>query len=171
LAGEVTKPGSFSFKTLSVLKDIPTDAAQAFVRLLAFRVTPGAIPRWEQFVATYDDAADLKYPRFLTFEELGLINFSARSALSADIYRCGGLVFHIEGRTEPVQVHTLTKAGAELASVANAGQTNRSALQIGDCLFAQHGKLKMALQSGSEFRNWEQGVVIYDDETDAPRFA
>jgi len=181
LAGEVTKPGSFSFKTLSVLKDTDTESAHAFVRFLAFTFTcdGAAAPSAEEFAEAYERAG-LNYTTLLRLEELGLANISAISAIKAVSLplqlNCARYGFSLPApKGGKVRIQTLTRAGAELRAVADVRQTASVMLAQVEWLQRQHGRVDVGIPTGrlNEFllKEWSPGLVVFDDATGEARFA
>lgn len=179
LAGEVAKPGSFSFKTLSVLKDIDQETAQAFVRLLPLVLNNKAVPVLNELEEHYT-AVGLDYPMFLRFDELGLLNFPAVSSLKETappeplVLEGLGYAFALPGRTGQVGVHTLTQAGREIASIADKKATRAAILAKAAWLQSRHPKVQFGIFLGPEqvqVKDWSPDLLAFDDATGTVGFA
>jgi hypothetical protein len=186
LAGEVTRPGSFSFKTLSVLRDISTETADSFVRLICYRVeTPGGalgfVPNFGVFEKRYEKA-NLGYMSLLDLADAGLVSFRDSATRGADgkptFFIVHGLVARLTTvwGGSGVQVHPLTRAGDELASIADVKVSPDHLEDIRAWLGSAGPQLEVAIPPDSdvtldalEFRAWTPGSVVF--EAGVPRFA
>jgi hypothetical protein len=177
LAGEVTKPGSFSFKTLSVLKDVDTDSAQKFSSLLRFALDKQGLPAANEFQQHYD-ALGVAYVDLLRLAELGLIAFPAVSAINEIasplvLEGGGGYVFAVHERHKPVNMHTLTRAGQELASVTDSKTTQVAVVALGEWLTTKCARLQVGFPIDPEHvfaRDWSPDVITVDEVTGKARF-
>jgi hypothetical protein len=86
LAGEVTRPGSFSLKTLSVVKVLRKEDAEMFTRLCSY---VWSFPD-EKRPVIYQDEAGLEFNQFSHMESLGLIQYGASSGGYAILYKKPG---------------------------------------------------------------------------------
>jgi hypothetical protein len=128
LAGEVTKPGSFSRRTLSVLKDISIRDAQAFNTLCknSFRDIRGAplplisIPQGSEFW----NQLGLNFTALRRLEDAGLLEFQAFGIVLKNV--TGALLFgsnkSLAAKTDSPDSFSLgrvdlTSAGVELAGI------------------------------------------------------
>ena len=150
LAGEVTKPGSFAFKTLSVLKDVDTESAQKFASLLGFAVNKQGLPAANEFQQHYAPLG-VTYLDLLRLAELGLIAFPAVSAITETspplmLEGRGGYVFALHERQQPVNVHTLTRAGQELALVTDSKTTQAAVVALAEWLTPKCARLQVGFR-------------------------
>lgn len=181
LAGEVTNPGSFSFKTLSVLKDIDTESALAFVRLLAFSLDDVGVPQWGHAITTAAyDKHDLLYPRFLVFEELGLLNFATQSTLPGNPLPCQGLAFgwrhdgtllpgEITRAVRATSIHTLTRSAIQIASICDRHLDLEAARAVGNWFAHTHGDVTVTLPGDAKTHPWDPDKLTLSEE--ANRFS
>ena len=129
LAGECRAPGSFAFKTLSVLRDVSSDTAEAFIKLVRYRFqgngSQGSIPTWEEFEALYAEAG-LSYLDFMGIVDAGLVVGTASRIHDPThgpiILSCGDDVgVRVDGGAQGcIRVNLLTRAGDQLARVASS---------------------------------------------------
>lgn len=139
LARQAQRPGSFSLKTLSVLRDVSSESARLFTKLL--EVSTGTwVPHWSDFRREYE-ANGITYTTFLALDELGLVNLhpSAFGVPTAEVPGVEGAFFEYAnalfkipaGRTFGVQ--TLTIAGVEVAKIADvAPRTTQKLRELGN---------------------------------------
>ena len=178
LAGEVTKPGSFAFKTLSVLKDVDTESAQKFASLLGFAVNKQGLPAANEFQQHYAPLG-VTYLDLLRLAELGLIAFPAGSAITETspplmLEGRGGYVFALHERQQPVNVHTLTRAGQELALVTDSKTTQAAVVALAEWLTPKCARLQVGFRIDPDHvfaRDWSPDVLTVDEGTGNARFS
>ena len=125
LAGEIASPKSFSLKTLEILRNISSNDAQAFQRLIPLIVRCGGV----HFISSENEILTKYGSSFsdvLLLDECGLVNSSGMLLLNLQVsqnkteYILGTQsLIAIQGlkeETEKVRIgiHSLTKAGKEL---------------------------------------------------------
>lgn len=75
LSGEINNPGSYSLKTLEVLKNMSKKDAEMFNKICSFSVITGNgifVPN----ISTYLEKCKITYSELMYLDELGLINYS-----------------------------------------------------------------------------------------------
>jgi uncharacterized repeat protein (TIGR03899 family) len=131
LSGEVKQPGSFSLRTLEILKNITRDEAELFTKFTQLKISHGD----KFFVINYDHVQTLeklfniKYSDILALDELGLVNsepnlqftFPPNTTNSAVVLKyCNtGIYIEMKGGSipTPFKVFALTKSGKELSQL------------------------------------------------------
>ncbi|MDO6385278.1 DUF2806 domain-containing protein [Uliginosibacterium sp. 31-12] len=73
LAGEVASPGSFSLRTLDVLKQLSQDEAASFVKLCRLAMSDGTIPLCGRGLDTAYKAWGVSYEDILSLRDAGLL--------------------------------------------------------------------------------------------------
>ncbi len=74
LAGEITTPGSFSLRTLEVLKNLSQDEAQTFSKLCTLAMAEGWVVRPGHDVNTTLDPFGFSYGQLLVLRDAGLLH-------------------------------------------------------------------------------------------------
>ena len=127
LAGEITKPGSFSLRTLETLKNISRQEAENFVKLGQYALGTKRMNFFldpQEYIFKKDNT--LNFSEILALREAGLVNdsdnlsfsFEASTAGTTSQLFYGSLVLFLEREKDTPQISNkvgcLTKAGAEL---------------------------------------------------------
>lgn len=144
IAGEVARPGTFSLRTLSVLRDLDRDTARAFEAVLRFR-WGDVLPVYEHLPAYQYDG--IEYSHILMLRDAGLL--LPTDSLVMNVHKSPGdevwytppyregdqekdafcisvaitRQLHLRGKTPPpldalsIPVYGLSSAGAELALI------------------------------------------------------
>lgn len=132
LAGEVAKPGTFSLRTLRIIRDLARDDALLFTNFCRFVwAIPGVglTPIIHDLENKCFKEAGLKFVSFLHLASLSLIEFKDDSGYSVkDVSKCSAFYFgrrHLislaEGKTYLELGHALlTTTGKELAPIAGS---------------------------------------------------
>lgn len=135
LAGEVNKPGSFSFRTLEAVRNMSKKEAELF----SFLATVITNAEAEMFVISDTlllNKYRISYGSIMLLDECGLINSSGTLSYNPivsktkvlHIYNKKRIAF-VSGKTEEDQkisfgVHTLTRVGKELITVVDVEPNN-----------------------------------------------
>lgn len=128
LAGEIKRPGSFSLKTLDIIRNITRQDAEEFQR-----VAPLVLQATNcQFIISSPDILSqfgITFASVLGLDECGLLNSSGTLSVNllvtnhqADTTYNKELFIHVIGTDEekveiPLGIHTLTRAGCELIQI------------------------------------------------------
>jgi len=133
LAGEVTRPGSFAPRTLSVVRDLTKDDANLFAKLCEFVwLVPGAgfVPVILDYRAPHIIAADLHFAALTHLTSIGLIEYNAMGYKIEDplteiapLYYDAAVPLKSDGeqaRIFKLGHVVLTAVGQELLKIANA---------------------------------------------------
>lgn len=168
LAREGRKPGSFSLRTLSVLRDLSSEDARAFAEAMAVSVRGGGVtwvPSWSYFKSHYEPVLSLTYEIFLRLDAAGLIAMKD-SAFGApggvDFWFLNGQ-FRVPADAGTIAVYVLTQAGMEVAEIAEIRSEKQSLLAIGSWSQKQIGtqhKLQLLVRGsadglGDDLRAWD----------------
>lgn len=143
LAEEVKQPHTISLKTLDILKNITSDDARLFCKIVRFRIAT-LIPIEPSPLGDYDLA------NILTLEDLNLMRFDL--SLTTGVARtseddgylipCNGFVFFISGDSEPeikrLSGAILTGAAEEIIKIADTipPATDEEIKTIGDAIWS-----------------------------------
>lgn len=134
LAGEIKKPGSFSLRTLDIIRNISQLEARTFEKIMPYFVHGNN----EIFITSRTELLDkygIRYSDIMLLDECGLINSSGTLSLNITLSKKDSVylfnssrVSIIKGISEIPQqisfgVYTLTKAGKELYQIL-ASDTN-----------------------------------------------
>jgi hypothetical protein len=152
MAGEVARPGSFSPKTLSIVRDLTKTDANLFARLCQFIwdiPTVGRIPIIPNNTAPAIVDAGLYFSALMHLTSIGLIEFSsappykmdtAEKELTPSYYGNVYTLFSKNGgqRDLPVGQVILTAFGNELATIATV-EPNESCKQLALEFWAAEG--------------------------------
>lgn len=141
LAGEVNQPGSFSLRTLDVVKNLSRKDAKLFTEISPFVLcSEGA-----KYIASENEVLDkyeIPYEIILDLDECGLINSSGTLALYPTISKKNSfkvynheMIAFCNGKTEDEQkfaigVYTLTRAGQELFGIIETPSNNEYFLDV-----------------------------------------
>jgi hypothetical protein len=136
LAGEVAQPGTFSPRTLSVVRDLTTADANLFASLCSFIWTLSgwdnkSTPIIHDFDAPSAAKAELYYPSLMHLSSIGLIEFNS---VTPFLFGAPGTMFtasyfgkvhqlqsdHGAKRDLPIGRVVFTAVGGELVEVCNA---------------------------------------------------
>lgn len=173
LSQEVSKPGSFSLRTLDVLRNMSKEEAETFMKLSHFVLRNnnesflpnirGARDFLERFDVTYDD--------LLKMEEVGLINaspdlvgtFESNDNNVALLHSDVALVFTFENVKPIVSIgmFVLTKAGRELLRIIETKRNDDYYRQLVEVIHVNAKDVGLCKLVGQN----ENGDDIYDDES------
>lgn len=130
LSGEVKKPGSFSLRTLELLKNLSRREAEIFTKFAQLNVKHSRghfVPYLDQ--NTFEDYFDIPYTEILLMYEVGLLasgpniglHFPALEFPAISLYELGetGVQVTTNAHSEPnsISILTLTQIGMELATL------------------------------------------------------
>jgi len=130
LSGEVKQPGSFSLRTLELLKNITKYEAEIFTKFVQLNVQHSRghfIPYLDQ--NTFEEYFNIPYTEILLMYELGLLasgpniglHFPVLELPGLSLYELGETTIHVttgaHNRSNSVAILTLTKIGLELSAL------------------------------------------------------
>jgi hypothetical protein len=130
LSGEVKEPGSFSLRTLELLKNLSRHEAEIFTKFAQLNAKHSRghfIPYLDQ--STFEDYFDIPYTEILLMYEVGLLaggpniglHFPALEFPAIALYELGETGIHVttDAHNEPnsIGILTLTQIGLELATL------------------------------------------------------
>jgi uncharacterized repeat protein (TIGR03899 family) len=132
LSGEVTTPGTYSQRTLSIVRDMRPQDALAFTRFSTFlwRITEtGGRTHWVPMLRTHEMESrhriGLVFDDLLQLNALNLIHYDTQQNLRFGLANCIGLSYYgstyslsHDNRFIEMGECALTQAGAELAPIA-----------------------------------------------------
>jgi len=104
LAGEVKKPKSFSLKTLEILRNVSKEEAELFIQFCDYAIeTIDAntlfIPKINGFNTLSNRFSDIKYDKYLTLCEVGLINNDDTTQINYGMRKKDGdLIFRLANK-------------------------------------------------------------------------
>lgn len=173
LSQEVSKPGSFSLRTLDILRNMSKEEAETFMKLSQFVLRNrnesflpnirGAQDFLERFDVTYDD--------LLKMEEVGLINaasdlvgtLESNDNIVALVHADVALVFTFENVKPIVSIgmFVLTKAGRELLRIIETQRNDDYYRQLVEVIHVNAKDVGLCKLVGQN----EKGDDIYDDDT------
>ena len=84
LSGEISHPGSFSLRTIEILKNLSQKDAELFEKICSYSIQSEEhifVP----FYKSYLDESQISYPEILHLDELGLINSSGIIVLNNNV--------------------------------------------------------------------------------------
>jgi hypothetical protein len=171
LAGEIRKPGSYSYKTLSTLKDLDTPTAKAFMRVIGCALQGTMIPQWKPFQASYIKLG-VGYTVMMSLAEAGLLH-SDDSVMNTDpttplLCRCVGVYAHLTGSAVQVPVHLLTRAGAEIAMAAKPRPRADCLEELGAWFRRMYVNVRVGIPDArgalTEMRPWTQESLVVSIE-------
>lgn len=167
LAGEAVRPGSFSMRTLGVLRYLDPTVAQLFGKLQPYVIDGLMVPERSDFKVEYERAG-LGYLDFVELEDSGLLKFSpagseerSRAHLVRLQSQAAALRVHKENGDEFLLQPTaniLTRAGQELARISEVPYDQMAVLAVGKFLVGRcfpQGKDYRVGMTRLPSRNWE----------------
>lgn len=130
LAAEITRPCSFSLRTLSAIRDLEKEDALLFEEFVPFVFDSSYLPSMGEWAAFYAERG-LTYDKILRLRDVGLMSSEENLGLTLDnldahqtriqvVTRLGTLEFtrrHIETHPWPLQCMRLTNVGSQLARI------------------------------------------------------
>ena len=149
LSGEIKRPGSFSMRTLETIRNISTEEAQAFQRIVPLIVHHGSV-----YFALSDNDTLKKYGSsfvdVMLLDECGLMDSSGTLSLNLSIGKdkpegllSDTLLVLIRGKDEEnvkihIGIHTLTKAGLELFKILEHEINEDYIAQVANLVFSNN---------------------------------
>lgn len=116
LAGELEKPGSYSKRTLSVVRQLKAEEAQLFIKSLKYSVKTGG-----KILIITDMDAGLLYTDIVELEDAGLVKMNEQhfeiTINKENTYLYGGLIGIVKSNNNSLpsqSIACMTKAGEEL---------------------------------------------------------
>ena len=149
LSGEIKRPGSFSMRTLETIRNISTDEAKIFQRIIPLIMFKGNV----YFLLSDDDILnkyELSFADIQTLDECGLVNFSETLSLNLSVSKdepkyllSDTLIIIIKGKKEESKkisfgVHTLTRAGLELFNILLHEPNLDYTIQVANHIFSRN---------------------------------
>lgn len=171
LAGEIKAPGSFSLRTLEVLRNLSQHEAGVFNRLanLVIEIHSVSTDLKSRFIYKADFLSNhTAYADIMIMFDCGLLQPLETAAYNATItsetqlfaFRVGNQVLQIDGKCAPaflqLQNYTLTTAGVELASLASITTPLEYLREIAS-VFEEIG----LSASYAKFEGWAGGRILF----------
>ena len=169
LAGEITTPKSFSMRTLETVRNLSTEEAETFQKVLPFVMCYG-----DQCFITSDDIIlkqfGVLFSDILLLEECGLVNMtlsnnpeisdSTYSFLYSDkvlmkFWGCSAQLKKIS-----FGIHSLTRAGRELYSILSHNSNKQYATEWAEAIFSKNkSSMKIELY---DVNNVSPSIINYE---------
>lgn len=136
LAGEITRPGTYSKRTLETLKNLSQHEARTFVKLMSFTFGNYVIFKLGNDTGTLNPFG-FTFADWKTVQEAGLVSIPEDLRINAStptpLFRCGNktVMFHTASSSSiEMQIKQLTKVGTELSQLieVNPNEAYLSAL-------------------------------------------
>lgn len=186
LSGEIKHPGSFSIRTLETVRNISTEEAQTFQRIIPL------IMHNEKVYFVLSDNDILKkfgssFADIMTLDECGLMDSSGTLSLNMSIRKdnprylfSDTLTVVIRGKKEESEkinfsVHTLTRAGLELFNILEHEPNKDYTIQVANHIFSYNTeKVTISVHklvsfekdvNGEKFQYEVAPLVSYSEET------
>lgn len=154
LAGEVSKPGSFSLRTLDTIRNLSKSEAQLFQKIMPCILRTGGLaflPSNESLLRKYG----VKYIDLVLLDECGLLNIanslSSRPTLSSgeekDYLNCKSLIRLINKEDSSIilnlGLYKLTAIGMELFSILKTEPSTDYMVDFVNTVFSDNRKVKL----------------------------
>lgn len=163
LAGEVNKPGSFSLRTLDVVRNMNQQDAELFTKIAPFLVFSRSgekiISSSNELLAKYG----VSYGDIMTLDECGLINSSGNLSINFKLIEGQPSLLYTSERAAVLHglidkitevsfgVHNLTAAGKELLSIASFVPDNDYFIDFAKHIESRNkGKLRILVHRATE---------------------
>lgn len=156
LAGEIVQPGSFSLRTLDIIRNLTQQEAEVFQRIMPFVMHSAG----GDFITSSSDILsqfDIKYEYILRLDECGLLNSNSKILMGlfitntkpALIYN-KEILIHILGRdVKKTQIsfgiYALTRAGYELYKILNYAVNKEYSFSVAKEIFQENEKAKVSV--------------------------
>lgn len=177
LAGEVNKPGSFSFRTLEAVRNMSKREAELFSFLTTVITNAG-----EEMVVISDTSLlnkyKISYGSIMLLDECGLINSSGTLSYNPIVSKTKVLPIYnkkrialVSGKTEEDQkisfgVHTLTRVGKELITIIDAEPNNDYLHDLAKYIESQYtGIVSISIHEINEIKDGNISYKIEPIET------
>lgn len=147
LAGEIQKPGKFSYRTMETLRNLSQREATMFQKIMPFVMRAGG----ECFFSSNEDLLNeynIIFADLLLLQECGLVNISLSNNPSVSQTKNSFLysdtvIVHFWGYTDEevtlrFGVHTLTTAGKELYSILAHNGDKSYAIKWAEIIFKEN---------------------------------
>lgn len=173
LSQEVSKPGSFSLRTLDILRNMSKEEAKTFMKISQFVLRNGKECFLPNIIGAQDflDRFDVTYDDLLKMEEVGLINaapdlvgtFESNDNNVVIVHSDVALVFKFENVKPIVSIDMfiLTKAGRELLQIIGTQRNDDYYRQLVEVIHVNAKDVGLCNLVGQN----ENGDDIYDDES------
>lgn len=162
LAGEVNQPGSFSLRTLEIVKNLSKSDAELFTKVATLVVTSES----EKLICSDSEILNkygISYTNLMLLDECGLINSSGTLSYNPIVtkehkyffYSTERIAFFTDLSDDEIKmsfgVHTLTSAGRELLSIVESKPSNDYFLDYVKKIESNYkGKIKAAVHIVNE---------------------
>jgi hypothetical protein len=128
LAGEVTSPGSYSLRTLEILKHLSKEEAELFRIACSLAFSTGWIIKPSPDINTAFESYGLNFPAILSLRDAGLVYegddlTKGYDNLSSIILKNNGLIIQLSGQPLTnirIPVLAFTRAGSELQNLIDS---------------------------------------------------
>lgn len=186
LSGEIKHPGSFSMRTLETVRNISTEEAQTFQRIIPLIMHNEKV----YFVLSDNDILNnfgSSFVDIMTLDECGLMDSSGTLSLNMSIRKnelryllSDTLIVVIRGKKEESEnisfgIHTLTRAGLELFNILEHEPNKDYTIQVANHIFSYNTeKVTISVHKlvslekdvkGEKFQYEVAPLVSYSEET------
>ncbi|MDP9314302.1 MAG: DUF2806 domain-containing protein [Chloroflexota bacterium] len=170
LAGEVKQPGSYSLRTLELLRNLTVRDAEVLTKAakFAFRHGPTTHMLWQQQIAGPESNFQLPFVDVLLLRELGLVTEPLQHTLrSTDtdvtiVYTFGTRCLIVErgasSSASNIPVISFTRIGHELLSLIDVNPDIEYLKHVASFLKGEHITL-----SSADITRWEGDFLHYDN--------
>lgn len=149
LAGEIKHPGSFSLRTLDVIRNLSKKDAETFQKVASLAVIAGS----SGFILSDRELLShfkISYPDIALLDDCGLINsgglitasYTLSSSDAVSIHSKQYLIKMSGVDTEPMKisfgVYSMTPAGIELLKIIDIGESSEYILNIAETIFSKN---------------------------------
>lgn len=149
LSGEIKRPGSFSMRTLETIRNISTDEAKIFQRIIPLIMFKGNV----YFLLSDDDILnkyELSFADIQTLDECGLVDSRGTLSLNLSVSKdkpkyllSDTLIIIIRGKKEEserirIGIYTLTRAGLELFNILVHEPNQDYTFQVANHIFSSN---------------------------------
>ena len=149
LSGEIKRPGSFSMRTLETIRNISTDEAQTFQRII-----PLILHKENAYFVLSDrnilNKYGLSFTDIQTLDECGLVNLSGTVSMNMSVSKdepqfilSDTLIIIIRTKKKESEeisfgIHTLTRAGLELFNILAHEPNLDYTIQVANHIFSSN---------------------------------
>lgn len=154
LSGEVKQPGSFSLRTLELLKSLTKKEAEIFTKFVQLNVRHSKgyfIPYLDQ--NTFEENFDIPYSEILLMYEIGLLSsgpniglhFPALELPATILYEFGETGIHVttaaHNRPNSIAILSLTQIGLELSKLIPIERNEQNIMYLCKALTTRYTKI------------------------------
>lgn len=157
LAGEIYQPGSFSIKTIDVLRNISKKDAEKFTKILSHSISAVSEGLFLPHNDKYLDKCNISYSDIMKLSELGLLfnnsSISLRLSICTEpriLFTNNELIMTIssnngENFSSDIQQYPFTETGKEIASLEKSTISDKWFIEYGRCLANDNNGFKIAI--------------------------